>query len=278
MALHRVGGALVLGFAGLCMLPGRASTQHAPDFDGVVPPRYQGCGMCHGTHGAGSDTRMLRVDENASIGIDRTPSGVISRSCLRCHSTASDRMQQPEFRSASGNLDRSLLGFDPTDDHPIGYGLGDDPFTGSVLDDASSSLSSGVLESGSLFSASSVDCTTCHDPHARSGSVPRIEDEIVLCTSCHENGRYTFSSHQTVPCSGCHSLHGGRGRSLLRKTDDDAVCESCHSGTGTSGLTVDPEFSTGRLKSLASFIAASASAGHAPAKEGRCASCHEVHF
>lgn len=262
----------------LGLLPAQrdAGAQHAPLLDAAAPLEYQGCGMCHGAHGSGSDTRMLRVDEQSASNLGRS-GGNISRSCLRCHLTASDRIQQPEVRSASGGLDRALLGLDVTDDHPIGSGLGDDPFSGSVLDDALRAPTSGRLESLSMFDDSVVECTTCHDPHDRSGPVPRLEEEIGLCTSCHEGGRYAFSSHQGIPCSACHSLHRGHGQSLLRDPDIDTMCATCHSGTGATGLTSVSETGTGRMKALASIVGSRMLQGHVSQPEGQCVECHPVH-
>ena len=203
--------------------------------------------------------------------------GAASRSCLRCHVTPSTRARQPEF---SDGVPLSLstgkyVGRDLANGHPVGrldrpgrlFGSAARRDPRRLTRSASVAL---LLESNGT---AAIECTTCHDPHRRTGPVPSSAEQRAICAGCHDPATYEYAGHTTVPCSGCHDLHdgggGGAASALLREPDSELLCRSCH----------DP----GRAVLSPNLRAA---VGHAPitpaghdqdTSGGSCLTCHAPH-
>ncbi|MGW8283595.1 MAG: hypothetical protein ACWGON_09875, partial [Gemmatimonadota bacterium] len=99
---------------------GSLQAQHAERDPTIQAGEEQGCVLCHGGHPGGGGYG-LRVDGVPGADVQAPGLGNTSRSCLRCHSTATQRGKQPEFRG--GFSDRGtgrFLGLDLGDDHPLG--------------------------------------------------------------------------------------------------------------------------------------------------------------
>ena len=201
--------------------------------------------------------------------------GAATQSCLRCHITPTTRGRQPEFAEgvpislSSGKY----LGGDLANSHPVGRL----DRAGRILGAAVSRDPRRLTGSASIArllakgEAAAIECTTCHDPHRRSGPVPSSDEERAICADCHDPATYEYAGHTTVPCSGCHDLHKGGGAvtALLREPDSELLCRSCHD----PGRTVlSPKLS--------------AVVGHAPTTpvghaqnpgRGTCVTCHAPH-
>lgn len=193
-----------------------------------TPVMVRGCALCHGSHPGPGGSYMLTTGDlrlPLTIGV-----GAVSQSCLRCHLTPSTRAQQSAFEGQSPlslGLGR-YLGLDLINGHPLGRA---DAPGGLIARDprrASRTLDmAGALVSGER---APLECTTCHDPHRRTSSIPTPSEERALCARCHNPASYSRAGHSTLACSNCHALHKGAGPavSLLRDRDSRILCGSCH--------------------------------------------------
>lgn len=267
-------GGVLVGLLGGLAAVAPAAAQHPVGPSATPPsPQENTCGMCHGAHGTGSPSSVLKVDESTGLNPARSSRGsglgAVSQSCLRCHTTPAGRARQRQFSQYNPlDLERGkYLGLDLSDDHPLGRaptsrGLDLDAatFGGRPLAETG-----GEFRRGSRAAIPSLECTTCHDPHSRTSSIPEAEEQRVLCGGCHEPGRYALRGHTSPTCTECHELHGGSEVALLAEPMADMLCNSCH-GPGAP-LAIDGRSSASRT----------APAGHLEPTAERCVSCHTVH-
>ena len=243
-----------------------ARAQHAEAAAAVVSPEASGCDMCHTPHvGGGASEYGLRVDDIPVMQTAPGGLGTVSRSCLRCHATPDLRARQPGFKgnARSAAAGGKYLQLNLADDHPLGR---TDRSRWPQLDDGWADWNGSRARSGLLpeagAGASSLECTTCHEPHSRTASSPDPRRQQLLCGSCHDPARYGAQSHSPLACSDCHQLHGGTETTLLAEPTADLLCVSCHSPGGSnrrsSGAVRPPQ-------------------GHTEPPRGSCNDCHIVH-
>ncbi len=207
-------GSLVALFVGFAAAP--LAGQH--------PPGAGECELCHAAHRPGEAYLLVAGQPGPA---QTAPLGAVSRSCLRCHTTPSLRRRQPEFAgeapltSAAGRY----LGVDLSGGHPLGA-----PDRGRLLSPVRAWRDPRLGPGRPGEWTVELKCTTCHDPHARSGPLPDGERLRSVCMGCHELGRYGLGSHATVACTDCHALHGALSDAgaLLRGVDAETLCRSCH--------------------------------------------------
>jgi predicted CXXCH cytochrome family protein len=253
-----------------------AMAQHPSRTEAIeISVEYSNCAMCHETHSQSATAYSLRVSEIPVVVSRNSPGttqlGSITRSCVRCHLTGDLRDRQPGFAgssSSSSSGSDSYLGLDLRDDHPLGQ------LNLALATGHSSALPVRALERSELGSTrpplgaatQDVECTTCHDPHRRTGSVPTPEEQRLLCTGCHEPGGYSLRSHSSLACSDCHSLHGGTEVALLAEPVLDLLCNSCHD---PSGVPLGTRAHRPELPQAPS--------GHDRSLGESCLGCHEAH-
>ncbi len=199
--------ALVAGFAA-----GPLAGQHA---DGAGD-----CELCHAPHRPGEAYLLVAGQPGPA---QAAPLDAASRTCLRCHTTPSLRRRQPEFTGEAPptSIPAHYLGVDLSGGHPLGA-----PDRGRLLSPVRAWRDPRLGPDRSGEWAVELKCTTCHDPHARSGPLPDGERLRSVCTGCHDRGRYELR-HAAVPCADCHELHGA-GAGLLKGPTAEALCRSCH--------------------------------------------------
>ena len=256
--------------ASVCVPAGLAA-QHATG-SVVTAPEYEGCNLCHGTHPERSEDYGLRTGDGGPIA-GAPGLGGASKSCLRCHSTSSERLRQPEFSAAPmAAVDGKYLQYDLTDDHPLGQvGRRSILDEGSAVGDPRKSLRANVVMGRGFEETGEVECTLCHNPHDRHSIVPGPEEQKVLCGSCHEPATYAFEGHPSLACGNCHDLHGGQEGNLLAEPTSTVLCNSCHEAGGV-GVSQRLEGS-----GSAAIVLPPAPRGHTRAPEGDCVSCHRLH-
>ena len=248
-----------------------AHAQHAEDSPAAQAAEVSGCAFCHGGH-AGGAGYGLRTDDVSAAEMQAPGLGNVSKSCLRCHTTSSQRGRQPEFRGrAPVDMGRPFLGNDLSDDHPIGRM--ESTLAGTLNTWETTRTVDPFLSSSGRGSPSGIECVLCHDPHDRAAILPDVDLQIAMCAECHDSTVYTFQNHATLGCTDCHRLHGGRPGDLLDGSDSKGVCIRCHNPSGTIPQ-ADPDRP---LSAGVSMRAVSAPSGHSTPPPGDCIECHSQH-
>jgi len=234
------------------------------------------CDVCHSSHPAPSLGPGAYLLTPGDVGPAQLANlSAVSQSCLRCHITPTTRVRQPEF---AGGAPISLsagkyLGGDLANGHPVGRldRLGRILGAAASRDPRRLTGSASVARFLSRGDGASVECTTCHDPHRRTGPVPSGDEQRAICADCHDPATYEYADHSTVPCSGCHALHngGGAASALLKERDSELLCRSCHD----PGRTV----LSPKLSAVVGH-APTTPVGHAQNPAGAsCVTCHAPH-
>jgi predicted CXXCH cytochrome family protein len=232
----------------LFMCPSHLRAQHANIQPGGSLEAGSGCAVCHTLHPDRKSTYALILDRDLSQGaawLRHQATGVtaVSLSCLRCHTSASVRQQQPEFaRQAALAPERALLGFDLGDDHFLGTF---DPLMGPYshgtrdpADPRASRAGAAILGDTTVV----IECTTCHDPHDRVSTTPDAGKQRMVCGTCHDLSTYLTRHHSGQACSDCHAVHGSTQVGLLIGRGPEETCGRCHGGLGVPPSNGRPGF------------------------------------
>lgn len=190
----------MLGVIGVCILLGVAATGRSED-DGS-----EDCAMCH--------------DEIAAT-FATTIHGISARggpSCVTCHGDGTAHMDE--------GGDPSLISI-PAGNAGAKMCLG--------CHDGIQSM----FSSHSVHTDRGVDCSRCHDIHAKDGGRRALlrDETKKLCASCHQQQANSFRrpyGHRMdlggLDCASCHNPHGGFGEQNLKvDRSGDSPCVSCHS-------------------------------------------------
>lgn len=114
--------------------------------------------------------------------------------------------------------------------------------------------------------AETLDCLSCHDPHASDYTGMTLMEEKDLCLECHDDpaldpdGEPYPLIHEVIEdgCLGCHGPHGSDYRYFL-SVEGPALCYECH-----DDVTLNENDSPFEVP-------------HLPAQEGQCSACHRPH-
>lgn len=272
------------------------------------------CIFCHTPHNSLPQAPLWNRQDPGSTyilytsstlkGTPGQPSGA-TRLCLSCHDgtiALGAVRSRPAGIAMSGSSTmppgHSLLGVDLSDDHPVS------------LDYAGSTGAGGYLPNPAHAGRSLLDplgrvqCTSCHDAHDNSKGAFLIADSKsgALCGLCHIPNSWPQSSHATSQrtwngsgtnpwpgttyrttaegaCSSCHTTHSAPAKyRLLRNSQEEVVCFSCHRGT------VAPDNIETEIRKFSAHDAARYMGTHDAAEtpDGRrthveCADCHNPH-
>jgi len=230
-----------------------------------------------------------------------------SRLCLSCHDGTIALSQTHNSRNVPkggtifiSSRDRTNLGTDLSDDHPISFTY-----------DSSLAARQGQLRDPSRLPVTlkldrnkQLQCTTCHDPHTDEyGSFLTMDNTAsAMCQVCHEIDGWASSSHarstaslltsrrdrwdnikattvRQAACGSCHRPHtaGGRQR-LLRYEAEEDNCLTCHDGSVAAG-DIAAEF-----RKFSAHPVHTTTGVHDPAEDPatmaehvECGDCHNTH-
>lgn len=283
-AVRRITGIAAAAVAlASCVTPVLAQHVETP---GIVDPDLGNCRLCHRAHVSTTNPYLLHVDDGSagaypSPGLDGS-----SESCMRCHWTASLRDQQSEFIAPADPFATTYLGPQLGDDHPLGLQGGGpggtDPLAsvGSLTEGDPLASPGGVsvpLFNLSLAPDGSIQCFTCHEPHAPGPAiVPDMIEQLTLCEACHVPYMPSPNEHTSLACTDCHRLHGGSMPGLMRDPDTNTVCLACHTTTPTFSIMAG-DVTAGGMDGSVPLSVTSAPVGHELPPPGDCIACHPQH-
>jgi DmsE family decaheme c-type cytochrome len=150
-------------------------------------------------------------------GFDSSPHARAGLACTSCHSQhASDASTTHLLRAPSERGQHENLGL------PSALCAGCHSDIASAFE----------LPAHHPLSEGTVECTSCHDPHAEATRVALGGFKQQACTQCHEDkgGPFVFEhpAARVEGCTACHSPHGSPNRHLLASQRVAEICLSCH--------------------------------------------------
>jgi DmsE family decaheme c-type cytochrome len=188
------------------------------------------CTACHGEglehiEEAGEAPIFTFTDEHTAI--------AKSERCLTCHSST-----HPRFRLSS----HAKAGLDCTSCHAVhDADFKPGQHAGPELAGRPSAVCSechGEVLAEFAFTEhhrleeGTVECSSCHDPHAPATRVQLGAFKQQQCGNCHtdKNGPFIFEhgSIRVEGCVACHTPHGAPNRHQLAFQDVAELCLSCH--------------------------------------------------
>lgn len=202
--------------AGICASCHEGALEHAETGDPemvTVPRGFAGSETCLGCHD------VTTPEMSRAAGVHANSSAV---NCLTCHSIHHSEQLAPHLlakkqivlcASCHSNKTSSLR--NKPFEHRIGRG--------------------------------GMECSSCHDPHARkSGDKPvkTTRSAELACVECHADKRGPFVFPHVAAeggdCMSCHQLHGSNNPMQLKRANVFQLCLECHSPIGADTLGSQP--------------------------------------
>ncbi|BAU56608.1 periplasmic decaheme cytochrome c [Halorhodospira halochloris] len=117
------------------------------------------------------------------------------------------------------------------------YNIGDDITTDQANETCLDCHSGGerMHWHGGAHEFQDMACIDCHNAHSDNERLLRAEDQLQLCSDCHQERRVDFHRPHHHPvregqveCSDCHNPHGEVGSAQLREGEVNETCYQCH--------------------------------------------------
>jgi DmsE family decaheme c-type cytochrome len=192
-------------------------------------PSHQGCEGCHGPGSAhvegGGDTTKIFVFKNHS-------SKEISERCLTCHASGTEHMQAINSLHARGDIS-CISCHSPHHAQEAQFLL--------VKSQPTLCYSCHLQQKPQFampfhhrVNEGLVQCTDCHNPHGTVAAkqVRTSAAQDIVCFTCHADKRGPFVfEHEPMKvegCESCHTPHGSPNAHLLKMSNVNLLCLSCH--------------------------------------------------
>jgi len=230
-------------------------TCHEEEFKGIEGTRHwnavlkmkgelraQSCESCHGPGGAHAED----ADPKKIFSFKTASSKEINQRCLACHSSGNDHLNFSRSAHSENNLS-CISCHSPH--HPA---KGDFLLVKSQTELCYSCHLKIKPQFNMPFhhrvEEGLVQCADCHNPHG--GFVGKqlrsAAARDAVCYTCHadKQGPFVFE-HQPIKtegCVACHSPHGSPNPRLVKTSNLNILCLSCHTASTFSGASGTPDF------------------------------------
>ena len=186
------------------------------------------CAACHGDAGEHVD----QLGDGPIFAFDRGPAEN-SAMCLECHATTHPSFPRSEHARAGIGCT------DCHESHPSETpGVLDVPNTlkgrpsAQCVDCHQAAFTEFSFTAHHRLEQGTIECTSCHDPHAPEPRVQLAGFSNERCVQCHtdKSGPFVFEhgAQRVEGCTACHSAHGSPNRHLLHFQRVAEQCYSCH--------------------------------------------------
>jgi DmsE family decaheme c-type cytochrome len=206
-------------------------------------PAKQGCEACHGP---GAEHVANPADTSKLFLFTKASPNQINERCLTCHATSTQQLHA--INSLHAKSDVSC-----TSCHSVHHSTTPE----FLLAKAQPQLCYGChLQQKPQFelpvhhrvNEGLIRCTDCHNPHGteRQHQVRTSSAMDMVCFNCHEDKRGPFVyEHEPVKvegCTICHTPHGSPNVHLLKVSQVNMLCLSCHTTSTFSTAPGTPSF------------------------------------
>jgi DmsE family decaheme c-type cytochrome len=205
-------------------------------------PEWHGCESCHGPGKAhvdgGGDKSKIFTFKNAS------PEQISTR-CLTCHQSGHEQSNY----ARSAHLQSGVSCIDcHSPHHPKEAEF--------LLRESSPKLCYGChMDVRAQFARpfhhrvneGLMQCSDCHNPHGgfERHQLRTVAGQDEVCYKCHadKQGPFVYQHEAKIEgCQVCHSPHGSTNPRMLKQSQVNLLCMSCHSLNANSGPSATPTF------------------------------------
>lgn len=208
-----------------------AETPHAAlDREGLVAKAgvAQSCEACHG-----DPTEHLRTDGEAAVFTFSDTPQRNAEQCLTCHADTHPRFRLSAHAKA-GLACVSCHAIHPVDapaEPEVAMDLRGRP-SAKCVDCHASEFTQFTFTDHHRLEEGTLECTSCHDPHAPPERPILGGFKQETCVGCHtdKGGPFIFEhpASRVEGCTSCHTPHGSPNRHLLMFQAVAEQCFSCH--------------------------------------------------
>ncbi|MFZ0821270.1 MAG: DmsE family decaheme c-type cytochrome [Candidatus Acidiferrales bacterium] len=205
-------------------------------------PSHQGCEGCHGpgkAHAESGDKTKIFVFKGASA-------DEISKRCLTCH--ASGKEQMDFGRSVHHKSDVSCV-----DCHSPHHAKVSEFMLVNKQPDLCYTCHAQQKPQFAMpfhhrVNEGLVTCNDCHNPHgtAQGNQLRTSATQDAVCFKCHADKRGPFVfEHEPIKvegCVSCHTPHGSPNMHMLKVSNVNLLCLSCHTTSSFSNAPGAPSF------------------------------------
>jgi DmsE family decaheme c-type cytochrome len=230
-------------------------TCHEEEFKGIEGTRHWDAVVkikggleahsCEGCHGPGA-AHAEDADPKKIFSFKTASSKEINQRCLACHSSGQDHMNFSRSAHSENNL--SCLSC-----HSSHHAIKNQFLLIKAQPSLCYSCHLNVKPQFNMpfhhrVEEGLVKCSDCHSPHgsfvAKQLRSAAARDSV--CFTCHvdKQGPFVFE-HQAVKtegCEACHAPHGSPNQRLLKTSNLNVLCLSCHTASTFSSATGTPDF------------------------------------
>ena len=208
-----------------------ASTGHvALDRDGVAAEwgAAHSCESCHGDpsehYDSAGDTDLFNFDATSAVNTQR---------CQTCHRRAHPRFARSEHARAGLDCTSCHISH-PSEETPsldVAEALRGRP-SATCAECHQASFTQFAFTEHHRLEEGTLECTSCHDPHAPSSRTMLAGFKQESCVGCHtdKGGPFVFEhgAQRVEGCTSCHAAHGSPSRHMLHFQQVAEQCYSCH--------------------------------------------------